>query len=230
MGVQYNTSIVTNGLQLCLDAANTKSYPGSGTSWVDLSGNGNNGTITGSPTFDSANNGSFLFNGSTQYVSMGDKFNIASGTIACWITVDNNITSSNSLNYRICGKTTDFEFRFFNSVSDAGASNGSLGADLGGARNISSNKRNWTANQWYYVVLTWNQTAGTSSIYIDGILDATGTSANMTGQITDSFDIGRSGTRGYLAGKISLFKIYNTTLTASQISQNFNATRGRYGI
>lgn len=230
MTIEAGPNIVTDGLVLHLDAANTKSYPGSGTTWTDVSGTGNNGTLTASPTFNSANNGSFSFNGSTQYVVMGDKFNTASGTIACWITVDNNITSSNALNYRICGKTTDYEFRFFSSGSDPGISNGSLGADLGASRSIYSNKRDWTANQWYYVVLTWNQTAGTSSIYIDGILDVTGTSTNMTGQITDSFDIGRSGTRGYLAGKISLFKIYNTVLTEAQVEQNFNATRGRYGI
>ena len=54
--------IVTDGLVLCLDAGNTKSYPGSGATWLDLSSNANNGTLTGSPTFNSANGGSLQFN------------------------------------------------------------------------------------------------------------------------------------------------------------------------
>jgi len=61
-------NIVTSGLVLQLDAANTKSYPGSGTTWTDLSGNGNNGTLTNSPTFSSANGGIFTFNGTNQFI------------------------------------------------------------------------------------------------------------------------------------------------------------------
>ena len=230
MGVNYNTSIVTSGLQLCLDAANTKSYPGSGTTWTDLSGNSNNGTLTGSPTFNSGNGGYISFNGTSDYVSIGDRFATAAGTIACWITVNGNITSSNNLNYRICGKSTDYEFRFLNTVSDgAGQSYGSVGADLGGSASVVSATRSWTANTWYYVAVTWNTATPTSSIYVQGVLDGTGTSTNITAQV-GNFDIGRSGTRGYLAGRISLFTVYNRALTAAEISQNFNATRGRYGV
>ena len=69
MGVAYNPNIVTDGLVLCLDAANKRSYPGTGTTWTDRSANGNNGTLTNGPTFDSANGGSIVFDGTNDYVT-----------------------------------------------------------------------------------------------------------------------------------------------------------------
>ncbi len=65
-------NIITNGLILELDAANRKSYPGSGTTWTDLSGNGNTGTLTNGPTFSSANGGSIVFDGVDDYVNCGN--------------------------------------------------------------------------------------------------------------------------------------------------------------
>jgi hypothetical protein len=229
MTVEAGPNIVTNGLVLSLDAANSRSYPGTGTTWTDLSGNDNTGTLTSSPTYISLNNGYFSFNGSTQYVELGNKFNIDEGTAALWFTVDNNITTTNALNYRLFGKTTDFEFRFANTVSDA-VNYGSLQGDLGGTNTVRTSQKNWTANQWYYATLTWNQTSNVSNIYVNGVLDGTGTVSNITGQTTENFNIGRSGTRGYLAGKISLFKLYNRVISAAEVMQNFNALRGRYNV
>ena len=73
MGLSHSPNIVTDGLVLCLDAANRRSYPGSGNSWLDLSGNGNNGTFgsgTAAPTFSSGNGGSLVFDGSNDYVEV----------------------------------------------------------------------------------------------------------------------------------------------------------------
>ena len=69
MSLSRGPKIVTNGLVLYLDAANKKSYPGSGTTWTDLSGNNNTGTLTNGPTFDSNNGGSIVFDGTNDYVS-----------------------------------------------------------------------------------------------------------------------------------------------------------------
>jgi hypothetical protein len=68
MGIAYNPRTITDGLVLCLDAANSKSYPGSGTTWTDLSGLGNTGTLTNGPTYSSANGGSLVFDGVNDYV------------------------------------------------------------------------------------------------------------------------------------------------------------------
>ena len=70
MGLSHSPRIVTNGLVLCVDAANPRSYPGAGTAWTDLSKQGNNGTLTNGPTFDSANGGSILLDGSDDYVEV----------------------------------------------------------------------------------------------------------------------------------------------------------------
>ena len=82
MGLGHSPSVVTSGLVLALDAGNTKSYPGSGATWTDLSGNGNTGTLQNSPTYSSANSGYFTLNGSTQY---------ATGTNASSVQITGNI-------------------------------------------------------------------------------------------------------------------------------------------
>ena len=67
MALSHSPSIVTNGLVLCLDAANSKSYPGSGTTWTDLSGRGNNGTLVNGVGYNSGNLGSLVFDGVDDY-------------------------------------------------------------------------------------------------------------------------------------------------------------------
>ena len=72
MALSHSPLIVTDGLVLCLDAANKKSYSGSGTTWTDRSGNGNNGTLVNGPTFDSGNGGSIDFDGVDDNVNLGN--------------------------------------------------------------------------------------------------------------------------------------------------------------
>ena len=81
MSTRYNARIVSDKLMLHLDAANPKSYIGSGTSWVDISGKGNNGTLTNGPTFSSDNLGSFVFDGTNDHVALNSSFQVStSGT------------------------------------------------------------------------------------------------------------------------------------------------------
>ena len=89
MAVGYNPRIVTDGLVLALDAANTKSYGGSGTTWTDLSSSGNNGTISGA-TYNSGNGGYFDFNGINDSVeTSSDMFNPnANFTFSSWVNAD----------------------------------------------------------------------------------------------------------------------------------------------
>ena len=91
MGVAYNSRIVTDGLALCLDAANSKSYPGSGSTWTDLSGNGNNATLTNGPTYSSANGGSIVFDGVNDYVAPTGLTNAlwqGNWTVSFWVNFD----------------------------------------------------------------------------------------------------------------------------------------------
>jgi hypothetical protein len=90
MALAHSPSIVTSGLVLCLDAANPKSYPGSGTTWTDLSGNGNNGTLVNGPTYSSVNGGSIVFDGSNDYISTAYSIGtVSQQSISCWISKTN---------------------------------------------------------------------------------------------------------------------------------------------
>ena len=86
MATKYSPKTVTDGLLLSFDAANTKSYPKSGTTWSDLSGNGNTGTLTNGPTFNSANGGSIVFDGVDDYVNVANasSLNSSAQTISVW--------------------------------------------------------------------------------------------------------------------------------------------------
>ena len=91
MALAHSPSIVTDGLALCLDGANVKSYPGSGTTWKDLSGKGNDGTLTNGPTFSSDDGGSILVDGSNDFISIP-----FAGGVYCidfWIKPASTLTS-----------------------------------------------------------------------------------------------------------------------------------------
>ena len=231
MGVAYNSRIVTDGLVLCLDAGNSKSYPGSGTTWTDLSGNGNTGTLSATSIgYDSANGGSLVFDGTDDYVNLGDKFNIIQGTIDFWIksnvTIDNNSTG---VNYRPFGKSDSFECRW-NSFTTSGGAVGGLIFDFGQATGpLFSNQSTWLSGVWYNIVFNWNSSTNVSSLYIQSILDKTSTAPSIAGQ-TGSFSVGasRGGIQGFINGSISSFKIYNRALSAAEIQQNYLATKSRY--
>jgi len=90
MAIHRGPKIITNGLILCLDAASTKSYPGSGTTWFDRSGNGNNGVLTNGPTFSSTNGGSIVFDGTNDYVQVAGSVTISTGTFIAWVKRNGN--------------------------------------------------------------------------------------------------------------------------------------------
>ena len=88
MGLIHSPRIVTDGLVLYLDAANNRSYPGTGTTWSDLVGS-NNGTLNNGPTFSGANGGSIVFDGSDDYINMGDILSAPSSlSIFSWVNCD----------------------------------------------------------------------------------------------------------------------------------------------
>jgi hypothetical protein len=236
MAVSYNPKVVTDGLVLCLDAGNTKSYPGSGTTWTDLSGNGNNGTLVSMDgnNYSSANGGYLDFDGSSDYVNLGDKFSIVSGTIDFWIKLNVTIDSSSTgINYRPFGKSDAFECRFNNTTDFPNVGPvGNMGFDFGIITGpLKSNQTTWLGGTWYNIVFNWNSSTNISNLYVQSILDNTSTAPSITGQ-TGNFSIGasRGGSLGFINGSISSFKIYNRALAAAEVKQNFNALRGRFGI
>ena len=221
MGVSYNTKTVTNGLVLSLDAANLKSYPGSGNTWTDLSGSNNNGTLENSPSYSSSNKGNLSFNGTTQRVVCGNASNlqITVGTISAWFNADNGNAGYNGI---IAKQSAWGLFVTSNVLVAYDWGNGaerSTGITVGNS-------------SWNYVAMTFTETVGTPSnnaiVYLNGrpVLTTTIKHQNNNVQVM----VGEANAGQYFGGNIAQTSIYSRVLSPLEIIQNFNALRGRYGI
>ena len=226
MGLGHSPSVVTSGLVLALDAGNTKSYPGSGTTWTDLSGNGNTGTLQNSPTYSSANSGYFTLNGSTQY---------ATGTNASSVQITGNLTLSawvvlgDSGYQGIISKMISSPYNGYGLVKASGYF--AFWTASGNAYTYTYSDITYTSNNnWFHVVGV--RTAGVNRIFINGVrqIDSQSPSLSDSGA---AFVIGRyysDVNNFYAGGKIALASVYNTALTDAEVLQNFNALRGRFGL
>ena len=230
MALAHSPRIITDGLVLCLDAGNTKSYPGSGTTWTDLSGNGNNGTLVNGPTYSSDNGGSIVFDGTndrgnftTPITSTSNQtYEIWTNAIAsasstqqyAYLLHTNNADTSTGRSYMNIGiRPTQQYFAAFNGAHDT--------MELGVTANTSN---------IIQIVLTWD--GSTQRAYANGISKnsqaLTGTPQNFS--TTTSFGDDKSTTYRMIQGNIYSIKIYSRALTASEIQQNFNSLRGRFGV
>lgn len=229
MGVGYNPKIVTNGMILCLDAGNPKSYPGSGTTWSDLSGNGYHGTLTNGPTYSSSDGGSIAFDGVNDYV-INSSFNIT--PVNNELTISMFYKTSNNANEKmlidLCA--TDGNRDLFSIRQNWNFNNKITGyfSSSSGFNNVAFPNQVVT-NTWNHIAYT--KVSNTLYAYLNGVNVA---SQNVTGNIQtiQRYIIANDNLfgGGYFAGNISNVIIYNRGLTAQEVSQNFNALRGRYGI
>jgi hypothetical protein len=216
--------IVTDGLVLNLDAGNPLSYPGTGTTWTDLTTNGNNGTLINGPTFDSANGGSIVFDGTNDYVNCGNASNlqITVGTISVWVK-----TTTPGSGYRGI-ITKQFSWGLF--VQDDIL----ITFDWGNVNGTRSTGINISDGTWKNVVMTFTQTIGAPSnnaiVYLNGNPVLTTTIKYSNNTINVELGRGGSSTEQVLNGNISQALIYNKVLTPQEVLQNFNATKGRYGL
>jgi hypothetical protein len=234
MSFHYSPRIVQDGLVLYLDAANTKSYPTTGTTWTDLSRSGNNGTLTNGPTFNSSNGGSIVFDGVDDYVSMIEKnpptinstfpnglsilftiklANPFPSTIdgRTIITRNSNNTGTNAFNLSI---QSNRKIRFWiNSLSNVPFSNTVLNVD-----------------QIYIGVITWDRS--TAKFFLQGNLDSsTSYTPSPSPSSLTNFNVGYWGTTGWqFPGSIYSILFYNRALSATEVLQNYNATKSRFGL
>ena len=218
MAFNYSPKIITDGLVLYLDAANTRSYPGSGTVWSDLSRGGNNGTLTNGPTFNSGNGGSIVFDGSNDYILLPNGILSGTGnfTVNQWI-------KSNSTNYG----TTFGNFPSGNLQIIYGINYIGMYLDNSTAY-VSSPNSIYTQN---IIMITALRSGTTTYFYINGILQKTGSSSSTIGNTNSTFRIGTNTINSEaFPGNIYNTQIYNRALSAQEIQQNYNATKGRYGL
>ena len=233
MASKGGPDIIESGLTLFLDASNIRSYPGSGTTWSELSGNGNNGTLTNGPTFSAGNLGSIVFDGVDDYVTKTSWISPPTNTftIGCWVKFSDNVNDRYLLSFgRDIGGSTGGLALFaygFNSISDV------LIFEFGSGIGRVSSGIVPSLNIWYYLTVTADAT--NVKFYLNGELK--NTSSQGSGAITSSptLSIGSyvnsSGTPGayFYAGNIAQVLIYNRALTADEVLQNYNATKSRFG-
>jgi hypothetical protein len=236
-------SIVTGGLVLNLDAANPSSYPGTGTTWTDLSGNGNNGTLVNGVGYSGDNFGSLSFDGVNDYIVKDTISAFGVYCISMWIRPSTLVNASSS------GKSL-IQLRY-----QAAAGNFAWYISLGAATSLVTNEYitiqnaangrrtsvadggSLIANAWYNLV--FNFESNIYKIYVNNVVKTT-TSGSSVGNVSlltnpnklylSTHDGDGAPPRLFFDGNISQASIYNRALTPEEIQQNFNALKGRYGL
>ena len=224
----YSPRIVTSGLVLALDAADKLSYPGTGTTWRDLSGNNNTTTLTNGPTFNRANMGGIVFDGVDDYVNFYAPNLSGTAVIEMWTKLTISAGSFGMLfgwaNYDVYYNGGPMGYNTFN-ANDVYGINGATVTSL------------QLLNNWkHYIFEMRSDVAYTNNkIYVNGVSQTLSqqSSSENAGNRNFNSGLGAIGTvRGsayYTPMTCGIFKVYNRALTATEILQNYNATKSRYG-
>lgn len=236
MAVHAGPDVITNGLIVNLDAGNSKSYPGSGTTWIDLSGNARNGSLVNSPTFITDNSGAFTFDGANTYIS--STFDLSwnnTNSVTIFVTLRPSTLSQwrpflgkgpSNWEWQLIQNNGNLDFVYWN--TGGGHTNGPIPS-------ISNVFISTTS--FVNICMVWNHVDNKYYFYRNGSLINTTnwTDASINQNRTDGINIGGnlykwSMPGNYWSGSISNIQIYNRALSDSETIQNFNALRGRYGI
>lgn len=239
MALSHSPLIVTNGLVLCLDAGNTRSYPGSGTTITDLSGLTNNGTLVGSPTISG---GVITLNGTNQNISTNyTQTSVTQYTIDVWFKTTSGTATFVENRGSGAGKSLKL------GIGPANGTAGVVWMGLNTDNYLTQIGTTTTFNDgnWHNAVGTFNQPSGSVStssygLYMDGKVATTTTAGMLQYQIAIP-TVPVSGLGGtnigvdplgnvWFNGTLGPCKIYTRALTAAEIQQNFNALRGRFGV
>lgn len=218
-----DSSLIVN-----IDAANYKSYPGTGTSWNDITINKAIGTMT-SCTFDAGNQGSIAFNGSSSrvYYPSNTLYSFGTGdfTLESFVTINVAATYKPIAQNDAVGTSTNNKWWLGYEASSASLK-------LGRHFTSTSSSCSWTpvSGQWYHVAAV--RSSNLMYFYINGISQSVTNQTSMSGisYSQNGLTIGAISTPYYLNGKIASFKMYNKGLTSTEIYNNFAANRGRFGV
>jgi hypothetical protein len=243
MSIARGPRIAKDGLVLCLDAADKNSYPGSGTSFYDISGIDNNGTNVNSPTFSTSNGGEFSYNGSNQYVRVPYTASLNPSSAITMESVAYRSTWNTALNMRLMSKTEGGGYQLSLNEGSSLVPSGNTGVIVylsGIGYRSTYTALSGVSNGYHHFVGTFD--GRYIKFYIDGVLKSTydyGSSASIGYHVTyyaNSLIIAAEASGGanaagqYFDGSIAVSRLYNTALSQAQIQNNFNAVRKRYGI
>lgn len=234
MSFRFSPSIVTSGLVLYLDAANTRSYVSGSTIWNDLSRSGNNGTLTNGPTFNSGNGGSIVFDGSDDYANLGSSINFSNYTngftIGFWVKVLNVSQSNRYLFSKLTNAGTDNQFSIvYGYVANTFELYGGAGGS-GANQNIRTNSQILVNDtNWHFLYYT---VGSTTTGYLDGVVKFTNTYPSLTflSSTNSNFTSTFNGSQNFGNLSISNMVLYDKILSTSEIQQNYNTTKTRFGL
>jgi len=237
MAFQRGPNIVTNGLVLALDAANTKSYPGSGTTWRDLSGNRNSGSLINGPTFNSANGGGIVFDGVDDYTIINSGSAVLNPTTAITVASFFNMTSFTANYAPIVFKQNNYAGLYEQySIYFINTQIGFVITGIDRQQKIVSSSINYT-NQNVYATATCDTVTDELKLYINGNLIQTNVFTSTFDTADTPINIGGTGVlkfgatfTGWANGRIYNTNIYNRALSASEVEQNYNALKGRFNL
>lgn len=220
--------IITEGLVLNLDAGNPSSYSGTGTTWYDLSGNGNNGTLVNGVSYDPANQGSLVFDGVNDYVETNFIQPLSDFTILCWFKKIDDVYWSPIFGTEIWNNGSGYIF-YFNGLSSLTFSQG------GGGQSLTADPSTFgSIYDFNYYAVTVNS-MGDATIFVNGQIAATG-SISLASQIEKSIIIGGrhsndgNSTTDLANVQISNFSFYDRVLTQQEVEYNYNVLKSRYGL
>lgn len=222
--VPTGPDIVTDGLILSLDTAVSNSYPGTGTTWFDLSGNNYDATLTNGPTYSSDDSGKLVFDG-VDYINGVHNATLdltGSMTAEAWFRVTSNpgdwvrVIGKGSGSNRTFGlwynvTATDFLYQRYGSSNMNAIYNATV-----------------TFNQWYHIVGTSNGSSHT--LYLNGVSVGTSSTGSTFVSSTDPYTLGWMNLHTYHHGDIAVGRLYNRALTSTEVQQNFDETKARYGF
>jgi hypothetical protein len=225
--------VITDGLALHLDADNNESYPKGGDTWYDISGNGNNGTVFGSVPYEIDGTSCFNFatatgasaSASTLGFTFGSNMVPTSGnfTFSCWIKNPNPSSG---------------QIGFFSNAP--GADGYRFGVGLNGIYflvgptytegNISF-LSNLSPSLWYNVVAVYSRTSAQILLYLNSVYqNLASIPASQTTMQNGAPGIVRSSCCGIYTGKLAQFQVYSRALSVTEITQNYNVTKRRFGV
>ena len=228
MAIFSGPEIVNNGLVLNFDAANVRSYSGSGTVVNNIASTISGSTVN-SPTYSTSLNGYFSLN-TDDIIVFPEESSLNTQTVSVEVWTRTNNLVQNGFWFEKGQVNSQYSLFQESSVIIWRANIGGLGT-VNMVQFATSNFVNTT--KWFHIVAT--HTSGTQRVYINGVLVGTGTSAGTIATNTNGVSIGAyggfNGSRSYYYnGDISAVRVYNRVLSATEVSQNFEATRSRYGI
>jgi hypothetical protein len=228
MGFNYSPKIVTDGLVVYLDAANSRSYPGSGTTWSDLSRGGNNGTLINGPTFSSANGGSIVFDGVDDYVNLTSASLLPVGTsdrtIVAFVRTPTSFSEPylHVIHWGTAAQDQAFGLAIF--------SNGGLNTHPWAG---APSQGTVVAGTDYCLAVSYTHSSTLHKFWINGVSQGAGVARSINTGTTDA----RVGARISTpiedwgpSGRIYNIMVYNRSLTGTEIQQNYNTHKTRFGL